>query len=90
LAAAVHPVPTTEGLTALTPSFLLSLLLVVVVVAITTRLQVLVAAQVVAALGRAARAALALRGKAIMVAQANPLLVKQGMVVAEAAAVLVL
>jgi hypothetical protein len=90
LVAAAVSLATLEGLTALTPSFLLSLLLVVVVAAITMRLQVLVAAQVVAALGRAARAALALRGKAIMVAQVNPLLVKQGTVVAEAAAVLVL
>jgi hypothetical protein len=68
LVAAVASVATAEGLTALTPSFLLSLLLVVVAAAITTRLQVLVAAQEVAALGTAARAELALRVKAITVA----------------------
>jgi hypothetical protein len=90
LVAAAVSVATAEGLTALTPSFLLSLLLVVGVVAITHRvLEGLVVAQGVAALGRAARAALAPRAKAITVVQVNPSLVI-GMVVAAAAAVLVL
>jgi hypothetical protein len=91
LVAAVPSIVRPEGLTALTPSFLLSLLLVVVAAALTVaqRMQVVVAAQEVAALGKAALAALALRVKAITAAQVNPLPIIL-MVMAAVAAVLAL
>jgi hypothetical protein len=88
LVVAVASITQTEGLTVLTPSFLLSLLLAVVVAALTQLLLVSVAVLAAVALGRAALAARALRAKVITAVQVNPAPILM-MEVAAVAAVLV-